>query len=147
LEIDQKLSKKISVFINGGINYINILSAQYQSNAKGNYSGYYPDYYGLLIEEDGVYDFGKNKNVNESNNIKINNLSWSYQFGGGFTYSLNKKTSLVIGLNNRFNFTSLYEQTNDNISSNSNNLKSITNELKNVNLNLLNIDFGINIKL
>jgi hypothetical protein len=46
LEIDQKLSKKISVFINGGINYINILSAQYQSNAKGNYSGYYPDYYG-----------------------------------------------------------------------------------------------------
>ena len=57
------------VDIRGGLDYAHALKSQYQSSAEGAYSGKYPQLFGVVLAENGIYDFGTYDLVGQGQSI------------------------------------------------------------------------------
>lgn len=95
LNLDLKLSKGLSFFINGGVNISYLLSGTYTQSGIYSYRAYYPQYNITLSDKPSL---GLGKDVNEKSegdlNMKDMHLSWTAGLGFGFNF---KSFSVLMG--------------------------------------------------
>ena len=85
------LSKGISatIFVAAGIGSVNVNSATFINSSTVNYSGYYPNLFGLTISENDVYDFG-DFYLSQSGDLDFNQEVNKLLFDAGLVIDVNK---------------------------------------------------------
>ena len=103
-----------------------INSATYSNTANATYSGYYEDFFGITIAENGVYDFGS-FNLSQTGDLEYNNSVNTVLFDAGLLILLRERLTLSGGLMYTQYQTNMFNIGNARISNDSNELNSINN--------------------
>jgi hypothetical protein len=141
-----KVSKRMGVFSNFGVNLCYVNTATYTATANALYSGYYKDLYGITISENGVYDFGE-YGLNSAGNVDFQKSFVCYNLGVGMTHKINKTVSFLFGLSYKNSLNSIIKETNGSVSKNSNEYRSISSQDNAIRLSIFSIDLGLKIAL
>ena len=137
--------KKFNFVLGAGLGDLTIDKANYFSIATVKYSGYYEDFYGLLIEENGVYDFGvyeveQNGKLGSAKSIQTNFFNFNME------YKLSKRLLANIGVNYQTSNNPYFKRKNTYLSDSYLNLNSIANNIE-YTLNYFSTSVGLIIKL
>lgn len=138
---------KSTFSINAGYNLMKSLDANYRSDAKAQYSGYYDYLFNITISENGVYDFGNYNLKNISSQLLTNSLINAYSIGIEYAFNVNRFISINAGLNYRKSEDFLFKLNNLNLSKTAKDFKSITNVNNAFQLNYLSMFLALTVKL
>lgn len=137
--------KKFNFLVGAGFGNLNVNKANYTSKASINYSGYYEDFYGLLIEENGVYDFGAYQ-VEESGSFDSFKSIQTNSFNLNVEYGLSKRLTVSLGVNYQSTKNDYFKKNNTYPSESYLNLNSIANNID-YTFNYFSTSVGLIIKL
>lgn len=121
-----KANTKIIGSISASLASATINSATYSNTANATYSGYYEDFFGITIAENGVYDFGS-FNLSQTGDLEYNNSVNTFLYDVGLLILLRDRLTFSGGLMYTQYQTSMFNIGNARISNDSNELNSINN--------------------
>lgn len=136
---------KFNFLVGTGIGRLNIDKSNFSSIATINYAGYYEDFFGLLIEQNGVYDFGSYEITQNGTLDSYSDITTS-SFMINIDYELSKRLLVGLGTNYIFSKDSYFKRNDNYLSENNLNLNSISNNI-NYTFNYFSIAIGLKIKL
>lgn len=119
------------------------LNASYSSNANGVYSGYYPQFFGININQNGVYDFGTYK-LQTSDKLNPNQTIYAIDLSLGVRKLITKRWLWFAGISQRFGLSDIFENRKQYLSADSNRINSVTNVYPEFKFNYTTLDFGMN---
>lgn len=137
--------KKFNFLVGAGIGRLNVQKSNYSSIATINYSGYYEDLFGLLIEQNGVYDFGSYEITQKGTIDSFSDITTS-SFKLNIDYELSKRLIVGLGTNYLYSKDSYFKRNDNYLSENNLNLNSISNNI-NYTFNYFSTTVGLKIKL
>lgn len=138
---------KNSVYFNVAYHVMLNYSATYNQDADALYAGYYDYLFNLLIQENGVYDFGAYKFEIRNLPLSVNRLAMSYGYGLGYMRKISRKMYIDAALNYRKSIGYLFAENKLNLSDTYNALNSITNHNHQYILDFMNFSVGLSVKL
>jgi hypothetical protein len=89
-------SKKVGMYIKGGISMAFLMNQKYTSTGTFTYKGFYPAYNDLL-ENLPAYGFPTDKSVTQAGQLKLKTLGVSPIISAGFNYAIQKKMQIAVG--------------------------------------------------
>jgi hypothetical protein len=129
----------------GGFNYHLIKYSKYNSTASVSYSGYYQQYFNIVLADNGIYDFG-NYNISKVENLNTKSSFFSAQIGIGFYKVINNRVKLRLGVIHYENLTPIYNSNNLAISENINQLNNIAQSGIHLKMRASFLNLGFQIK-
>ena len=129
-----------------GVRFYQGINKSYEIDAKGAYSGYYPDLFDITISENGVYDFGVyDLKANKTLEIHKNLKAWNFEIG--WQYKLNRRSFIDCSFTYLYNSKNVFNFHNKKLSRNYENINSLTQITDKFYINnwLINVGFLINI--
>ena len=109
-----------------GVQWHKNISATYSTTAKSLYSGYYKNLHGIIIRENGVYDFGEFEIETSDNLNSVTDFFTMYSSIGIGRY-LNKRTSINFDLLYNYGFNNIFNKDERGLSNKKERINSITN--------------------
>jgi len=137
--------EKFNFLVGAGLGNVTVDKANFSSIASINYSGYYEDFYGLIIAENGVYDFGAYQ-VEQSGGIDSYKSIQTNSFKFNVEYECNKRLFVNLGINYQTSKSGYFKKNNINPSESYLNLNTIANNID-YTLNYFSTSVGLIIKL
>jgi hypothetical protein len=145
-ETGKIIYKKIGGLLNLGVTINKSLSSEYQNEATIKYSGYYPQYYNITLNSNGIYDFGQ-YNISSSGLSKTENIFIGTSIKAGLYCAVTHKFNVRILYNWQNNISNIYQKNNLYLSNNPNELNTLTQSNFNLKLNASYLSFGIYFKI
>jgi|GEM_PF-771522 len=97
LDIRLPLSKKMSFFLQPGINLAIPITKKYTSSGTFTYKGYYPAY-NVLLENLPTYGFPSNVNSFTNETLGIKSININALVSAGFDFSIQKNIQIGVGV-------------------------------------------------
>ncbi len=138
---------KNTVFFNVAYYFMLRFSATYNQDADALYAGYYDYLFNLIIQENGVYDFGAYQFEIRNLPLTINSTAMSYGFGLGYSRQITRKMYVDAAFNYRKSIGYLFAENKLSLSNNNSYLNSITNLNHQYIIDFMNISIGLSIKI
>jgi hypothetical protein len=142
LRIDYRINKSWTAYAGGGYSYSLQRFLQYESAAKGNYSGNYgPEYFNIVLNENGVYDFGK-FDLTQDNTIKSMKQMGILKLDLGASFIISKRLYLETGVSYWHGLNSFIEES-EKFSGNFTELNSTYQKASDYTLKVVNFEMGL----
>lgn len=142
LRFDYTVNKLWGAFAGVGYSYAFQRNLSYASTATGNYQGTYgPEYFNIILNEKGVYDFGQ-FDIRGQGEIIDTQPMGMLKFDLGTTLQINKRLYGEFGLSSWYGLNPLFEGT-DRLSGNFSELNSTYQKAIDNSLRVLNFEIGL----
>ena len=146
LEKGFNIKRNYCFYVQAGASIVISLKANRYTSSLTSYSGYYKDYYGITIKENGVYDYG-NYNLNNSSNLTMVSNLVLMDLGMGISKKISKKTTFKLGIDYQKSFDNIFSESNKKLSTNKSELNSITQTNYSFTVNYLSLHIGLKYNL
>lgn len=122
-------------------------AATYNQDAEALYAGYYDYLFNLVIQENGVYDFGAYQFEIRNQPLVVDRMVMAYGFGLGYCRQITRKTYIDLAFNYRKSLGYLFLENKLNLSDTYTSINTLNNLNNKYALNYMNISLGLSIKL
>lgn len=146
LEKGFNYKRKYSFYVHAGADFMLNLNVNRHSSSFASYSGYYKDFYGITIKENGVYDYGSYYINNSSTLATVSDLI-VMDLGTGLSKKITKKITAKLGFEYQQSFSNLFSEKNKKLSTNKTELNSIAQSNYSFTINYLSLYFGLKYNL